>query len=141
MQEHLCFRPGKAPASLIRKYFASDIRQQVIEALVPKHLQKQFEAENLNVVGTPVDEAGPVKATTFSPIHKDPPKFIDQSTKAALRLRIGEDHQGWKLTTIHGREVTMEKDKQAAVLTLPKPGGEQSSGEVHLVPVSAVTRQ
>lgn len=47
------FRPGKAPASLIRKQFASDIRQQVIEALVPKHLQKQFVAENLNVVGTP----------------------------------------------------------------------------------------
>jgi trigger factor len=47
------FRPGKAPASLIRKHFASDIRQKVIEALVPKHLQKQFEAENLNVVGTP----------------------------------------------------------------------------------------
>ena len=47
------FRPGKAPASLIRKHFASDIRQQVIEALVPKYLQKQFEAENLNVVGTP----------------------------------------------------------------------------------------
>jgi trigger factor len=47
------FRPGKAPASLIRKHFSSDIRQKVIEALVPRHLQKQFEAENLNVVGTP----------------------------------------------------------------------------------------
>jgi trigger factor len=47
------FRPGKAPASLIRKHFASDIRQKVVEALVPKHLQKQFQAENLNVVGTP----------------------------------------------------------------------------------------
>ena len=47
------FRPGKAPASLIRKYFAGDIRQQVLEALVPKHLHKQFEAENLNVVGSP----------------------------------------------------------------------------------------
>ena len=47
------FRPGKAPASMIRKYFAGDIRQKVLEALIPKHLQKQFEAENLNVVGTP----------------------------------------------------------------------------------------
>jgi trigger factor len=47
------FRPGKAPASLIRKHFASDIRQKVIEALIPKRLQKQFEADNLNVVGTP----------------------------------------------------------------------------------------
>ncbi len=47
------FRPGKAPISLIRKQFAGDIRQQVLESLIPKTLQKQFEAENLNVVGTP----------------------------------------------------------------------------------------
>ncbi len=47
------FRPGKAPATLIRKQFAGDIRQQVLENLIPKYLQKQFEAENLNVVGTP----------------------------------------------------------------------------------------
>jgi len=47
------FRPGKAPVSIIRKEFAGDIRQQVIESLIPKFLQKQLEAENLNVVGTP----------------------------------------------------------------------------------------
>jgi trigger factor len=47
------FRPGKAPASLIRKQFAGDIRQRVLESLIPKFLNKQFEAENLNVVGTP----------------------------------------------------------------------------------------
>jgi len=38
----------------------------------------------LNVVGAPVDEAGPVKADKFSPIHKDPPKFTDQSTKVEI---------------------------------------------------------
>jgi trigger factor len=47
------FRPGKAPASIIRKQFAGDIRQKVLESLIPQFLQKQFEAENLNVVGTP----------------------------------------------------------------------------------------
>ncbi len=47
------FRPGKAPATLIRKQFAGDIRQRVMESLIPKYLQKQFEADNLNVVGTP----------------------------------------------------------------------------------------
>jgi len=47
------FRPGKAPANIIRKQFAGDIRQRVLESLIPKHLQKQFEAENLNVVGQP----------------------------------------------------------------------------------------
>jgi len=47
------FRPGKAPASLIRKQFAGDIRQKVLESLIPQALQKQFEADNLNPVGTP----------------------------------------------------------------------------------------
>jgi general secretion pathway protein N len=65
--------------------------------------------------------------------------FIDQSTKAALRLKVGEDFQGWKLLTIRGREVAMSKDGRSAVLTLPQPGGQD--GEVRLVPVSAVTQR
>ena len=47
------FRPGKAPASIIRKQFAGDIRKQVLETLIPRYLEKQFEAENLKVVGQP----------------------------------------------------------------------------------------
>ena len=64
--------------------------------------------------------------------------FLDQSTKTALRLKVGEDYQGWKLRAIRGREVTVEKDERAAVLTLPQPGGAQSSGVVRLLPVSAI---
>jgi trigger factor len=47
------FRPGKVPPSLIRSQFAGEIRQKVLEILVPKYLQKQIEAENLNMVGSP----------------------------------------------------------------------------------------
>jgi F-type H+-transporting ATPase subunit beta len=35
----------------------------------------------MNVIGEPVDEAGPIKAKTFFPIHREAPKFVDQSTK------------------------------------------------------------
>jgi hypothetical protein len=63
--------------------------------------------------------------------------FLDQSTKGALRLKLGEDYQGWKLQAIRGREVTMEKDQQAAVLTLPQPGAAHPGGDVRLLPVSA----
>ncbi len=35
----------------------------------------------INVVGEPVDEAGPVKAKSFYPIHREPPTFVEQSTK------------------------------------------------------------
>jgi F-type H+-transporting ATPase subunit beta len=38
----------------------------------------------LNVVGAPVDERGPVNATHFSPIHKEAPPFVDQSTEVEI---------------------------------------------------------
>jgi general secretion pathway protein N len=63
--------------------------------------------------------------------------FLEQSTKSAIRLKVGEDYQGWRLRLIQGREVTLEKDQQAAVLSLPQPGG-GTGGEVRLLPASAV---
>ena len=38
----------------------------------------------MNVVGEPVDERGPVKTKNKSPIHKEAPKFIDQSTESEI---------------------------------------------------------
>ena len=35
----------------------------------------------LNVIGDPVDELGPLTATKFEPIHKQPPPFVEQSTE------------------------------------------------------------
>jgi hypothetical protein len=64
--------------------------------------------------------------------------FLDQSTKTALRLRLGEDYQGWKLRTVQGREATLEKDQQAITLALPQPSAGQPNtvgqpaGEVRL---------
>lgn len=47
------FRAGKAPVSLVRKNFSSDIRQQVLEVLVPKFFESQLKEQNLNMVGSP----------------------------------------------------------------------------------------
>merc|ERR1719487_2297345 len=35
----------------------------------------------MNVIGEPIDERGPVKATQFDPIHKEAPIFTEQSTE------------------------------------------------------------
>jgi F-type H+-transporting ATPase subunit beta len=35
----------------------------------------------INVIGEPVDEAGPIEATTFYPIHRPAPAFTDQATE------------------------------------------------------------
>ncbi len=38
----------------------------------------------LNVVGQPVDEAGPVEAEKHLPIHREPPSFLEQSTEIEM---------------------------------------------------------
>ena len=47
------FRPGKAPATLVKSRFASDIRQDVLEKLVPRFFNAAVEKENLQLVGRP----------------------------------------------------------------------------------------
>jgi F-type H+-transporting ATPase subunit beta len=34
----------------------------------------------INIIGEPIDEAGPLESEHFAPIHKSPPSFMDQST-------------------------------------------------------------
>jgi len=38
----------------------------------------------LNVVGQPVDEKGPIKATEHWPIHRDPPTFVEQDVRVQI---------------------------------------------------------
>ncbi|MGJ5177796.1 F0F1 ATP synthase subunit beta [Bradyrhizobium oligotrophicum] len=38
----------------------------------------------MNVIGEPIDEAGPVKAEGLRPIHADAPSYTDQSTEAEI---------------------------------------------------------
>ncbi|HEV3331980.1 MAG TPA: trigger factor [Bryobacteraceae bacterium] len=90
------FRPGKAPASLINQQFAGEIRQQVLESLIPKHLQKQFEAENLNVVGTP--------DITDVHFHKGEPLRFKAEFEVVPQIEL-QDYQGVEVP-YHDPEVT-----------------------------------
>lgn len=56
--------------------------------------------------------------------------FLDQSTKAVFRLKVGEDYQGWKLRSVQGREAVLEKDQQVVPLALPQPSTGQMAVEV-----------
>jgi F-type H+-transporting ATPase subunit beta len=38
----------------------------------------------LNVIGEPIDERGPVEATTYYPIHRDAPSFEDQAAASEI---------------------------------------------------------
>jgi ATP synthase F1 beta subunit len=39
-----------------------------------------YKGRILNVIGEPIDDRGPVNATTFAPIHQPPPSFTDQGS-------------------------------------------------------------
>jgi trigger factor len=47
------FRPGKAPAALVRKKFRDAIRQQTLESLLQEAYQEVVERENLKVASQP----------------------------------------------------------------------------------------
>jgi hypothetical protein len=50
--------------------------------------------------------------------------FLEPTTRNIVRMRVGEDHQGWVLREIKAREVTLAKNNEQTVLELPPPGGE-----------------
>lgn len=47
--------------------------------------------------------------------------LLDQSTKALVRLRVGEAANGWHLRAVESRSMTLEKDRQVVTLSLPQP--------------------
>ncbi len=47
------FRPGKVPLSMVRRSFAGEIRQKVMETLVPQYLDARIAEDNLRRVGSP----------------------------------------------------------------------------------------
>jgi general secretion pathway protein N len=47
--------------------------------------------------------------------------FLDQTNQAIVRLRTGENHSGWILRSVKGREATLQKDRETVLLALPAP--------------------
>jgi trigger factor len=76
------FRPGKAPLSLVKTRFASDIQHDVIEALVPKFFRAAVEKDNLQVVGRP--------DVTDVHFHAGEPLTFKAAFEVAPNFELGE---------------------------------------------------
>ena len=101
------FRPGKAPASLIRKQFAGEIRQHVLEHLIPRHLEKHFEAENLNVVGRP--------DITDLHFHEGEPLTFKAEFEVAPTVELGE-YQGVEVPYLDPEVTDADVDQRISEL-------------------------
>jgi len=83
------FRPGKAPMNLVKARFASDIRQEVLEALVPKFLEAAVEKERLQLVGRP--------DVTDVHFHSGEPLRFKANFEVAPAFELGE-YRGLTIT-------------------------------------------
>jgi general secretion pathway protein N len=64
--------------------------------------------------------------------------FFDPAMNNIIRLRIGQSHSGWVLSSIRRREASFEKEQQTATLALPSRGAAQSAQPA--APMSAIAQ-
>ena len=64
---------------LVRGQPVTDTGEPILVPVGPEMLGRI-----INVIGEPVDEEGPVKASEYRPIHAPAPEYVEQSTEAAI---------------------------------------------------------
>jgi trigger factor len=47
------FRPGKAPSGLVQKHFRENIRDEILQSLVPKYFEDTVKGQKMSVIGRP----------------------------------------------------------------------------------------
>jgi general secretion pathway protein N len=85
----------------------------LIEPVVAPVVQKPAEPEHppLVLIGAVVGESDAIAV------------FLDRTNMAVVRLRTGEMHSGWELSSVLPREVTLKKADQVEVLVFQRPDG------------------
>jgi hypothetical protein len=83
----------------------------VAAAPAPRALKAEPERPPMKLVGTIASETDAIAV------------FIERTTGTVIRLHTREGHAGWILTSVQGREATLEKGRDAATLVLEPPGG------------------
>jgi trigger factor len=99
------FRPGKVPASLIRTKFANEVRQDVLERIIPKAFRKYADAEKLQVVGTP--------SVVDMHYHAGEPLKFKAQFEVAPEVELRDDYRG---LTVPYREPVVTDEEVAARL-------------------------
>jgi trigger factor len=94
------FRPGKVPASLIRSRFQSDIRQDVIDRVIPKAFRRYADSERLQVVGTP--------SVVDLHYHAGEPLKFKAEFEVAPEFELRDDYRG--LTVGYREPAVSEED-------------------------------
>ncbi|HTZ33163.1 MAG TPA: trigger factor [Methylomirabilota bacterium] len=148
------FRPGKAPISLIKRRFADDIKGEVLQTLVPEHVEKAVAEQKLTPVSQPqvdkleFNEGQPLKFRasfevlpefalgSYKNLEIEMPemKITDESvanTLAEMQQRAAT------FAPVEGRAVQNDDFVQVKLLGTPEGGGDPLQAESVLCHVGA----
>lgn len=148
------FRPGKAPIALIKKRFASDIKGEVLQTLVPEHVEKAVAEQKLTPVSQPqvdkleYNEGQPLK---FRASFEVLPEFtlgnyknleIEMPemtiTDESVNNTLAEMQQrAATFAPVEGRPVQNDDFVQVKLLGTPEGGGDPLNAESVLCHVGA----
>jgi trigger factor len=148
------FRPGKAPIALIKKRFASDIKGEVLQTLVPEHVEKAVAEQRLTPVSQPqvdkleYNEGQPLK---FRASFEVLPEFslgnyknleIEMPemtiTDESVNNTLAEMQQrAATFAPVEGRPVQNDDFVQVKLLGTPEGGGDPLNAESVLCHVGA----
>ena len=102
------FRPGKVPASLIRTKFANEVRQDVLDRILPKAFRKYADAEKLQVVGTP--------SVVDMHYHAGQPLKFKAQFEVAPEFELRDDYRG--LTVPYREPAVTDEEVETRLQTL-----------------------
>ena len=134
------FRPGKAPAAMVRKRFKDAIRQQVLETLVQEAFKEVIEREKLDVAAQPhvhgvkFDEGQPL---TFE-LHLEVRPTIELKRTEGFRVTrsakaVTDDTVAEQIEALRDQKATWapvedqprEGDRVQVLLATPNAAGEE----------------
>jgi trigger factor len=148
------FRPGKAPLSLIKRRFADDIKGEVLQKLVPEHVEKAVAEQKLTPVSQPqvdnleFNEGQPLKFRAsfevlpeftlgdYKNIEIEMPEMAigdEQVNKALTEMQ----QRAAAFTPVEGRVVENDDYVQVKLVGTPEGGGDPLNAESVLCHVGA----
>lgn len=134
------FRPGKVPPGLVKTRFASDVRQKVLDKLIPKALNEAVDRENLRVVSRP--DIVDLKWETGEPI------WFKAEFEVSPAIELGEYRD---LTVKYSEPTVTDEDLDARIEEIrdskaeyvnidPRPGEEGDYVLVNLKSIAGVEK-
>lgn len=148
------FRPGKAPISLIKRRFADDIKGEVLQTLVPEHVEKAVAEQKLTPVSQPqvdkleYNEGQPLKFRAsfevlpefslgeYKNLEIEMPEMTITEESVANTLKEMQQRAA-AFAPVEGRAVQNDDFVQVKLMGTPEGGGEPLQAESVLCHVGA----